>query len=126
MKTYAESKPPTWRRWLNVALRCLHLSAVIILGAGLLGAAIQSTNAALAVAATGLGMFALDTLTHPGHLREASGIAMIAKLALVIWMAVDANVRPVLYWLIVVGSAVFAHAPARFRHADLFPVRRGG
>jgi hypothetical protein len=35
-------------------------------------------------------------------------------------MALDASARLPLFWLIVVGSAVFAHAPARFRHAVLW------
>lgn len=125
MKPDAQTKPSAWRRWLNVALRGLHLSAVIILGAGLLGAAVDSDTAALAVTITGLGMFALDILTHPGHLREAAGLAMLAKLVLVIWMAADVNARPVLFWLIVAGSAVFAHAPAHFRHTRLLPERGG-
>ena len=119
MKADTQAKPPAWRRWLNVALRGLHLSAVIVLGAGLLGAPVDGATAALAVAVTGLGMFALDILTHPGHLREAAGVAMLIKLVLVIWMAADANARPLLFWFIVAGSAVFAHAPARFRHALL-------
>lgn len=119
MKPDAQAKPPAWRRWLNVALRGLHLCAVIVLGAGLLGAPVDGATAALAVAVTGLGMFALDILTHPGHLREAAGVAMLAKLILVVWMAADANARPLLFWFIVAGSALFAHAPARFRHARL-------
>jgi len=35
------------------------------------------------------------------------------------WMAMDAASRPILFWLIVVASAIFAHAPGRFRHAVL-------
>jgi hypothetical protein len=53
-------------------------------------------------------------------LREASGIAVLLKLALVGWMAFDAAMQQVLFWLIVAGSAIAAHAPARFRHAILF------
>jgi len=108
---------PIWRRWLNVLLRGLHLVAVILLGAGLLGAPLATGNAAAAVAATGLAMFAIDTWNKPGHLREVSGLAMLAKLVLVAWMALDASARFALFWLIVAGSAIFAHAPSRFRHA---------
>ncbi len=107
-------------RWMNVILRGLHLVAVILLGAGLLGAPLSGSKAAIAVAASGFAMFLLDIWRKPQHLREAAGIAVMGKLVFVGWMAIDASARPVLFWLIVAGSAISAHAPARFRHAILF------
>jgi hypothetical protein len=104
-------------RWINVILRGLHLVAVILLGAGLLGAPLDAGQAAIAVATTGFAMFGLDLWRKPQHLREAAGLAVLGKLVLVGWMAIDASARPVLFWLIVAGSAISAHAPARFRHA---------
>ena len=106
-------------RWINVILRGLHLVAVILLGAALLGAPQVSTQVAIAVAATGFAMFALDIWRKPQHLREASGMAVLLKLVLVGWMAFDAAAQHYLFWLIVAGSAISAHAPARFRHAVL-------
>ena len=114
------AKPAPWRRWLGVVLRGLHLVTVILLGAALLGAPLAGDTAAGAVAISGFSMFALDLWTNPGHLREASGVAVLAKLLLVGWMALDVGVRPLLFWLIVFGSAVSAHAPASFRHRRLF------
>lgn len=105
------------QRWMNVTLRGLHLVAMILLGAALLGAPVESTPAAIGVAVSGFSMLALDTWRKPSHLREASGIAVLVKLALVGWMAFDASPRLVLFWIVVAGSAVFAHAPASFRHA---------
>ena len=107
-------------RWINVILRGLHLVAVILLGAALLGAPQVGTQVAIAVAATGFAMFALDIWRKPQHLREAAGIAVLLKLVLVGWMALDAAAQHYLFWLIVAGSAISAHAPARFRHAVLF------
>jgi hypothetical protein len=107
-------------RWINVILRGLHLVAVILLGATLLGAPLDAGHTATAVAASGFAMLGLDIWRKPQHLREAAGIAVLLKLALVAWMAIDASTRPVLFWLIVAGSAISAHAPARFRHAILF------
>ena len=106
-------------RWINVILRGLHLVAVILLGAGLLGAPLDAGHAALGVAATGFAMFGLDIWRKPQQLREAAGIAVLLKLVLVGWMAIDPSARPILFWLIVAGSAISAHAPARFRHAIL-------
>jgi hypothetical protein len=107
-------------RWTNVLLRGLHLVAVILLGAALLGAGLDPGHTAGGVAATGFAMFALDIWRKPGHLRETAGCAVLLKLGLVAWMALDAGARPFLFWLIVAGSAISAHAPARFRHAVLF------
>lgn len=106
-----------WLRWINVILRGLHLCAVILLGAALLGAPLADTPVAVAVAATGFAMFALDLWRKPQHLREASGIAVLLKLVLIGWMAFDTAMQQLLFWLIVAGSAISAHAPARFRHA---------
>jgi hypothetical protein len=111
------------RRWINVALRGLHLAAMILLGAALLGAPVAATPATLGVAATGFAMLALDTWSKPGHLREASGIAVLVKLVFVCWMALDESSRLVLFWIVVAGSAIFAHAPAQFRHARLFGIK---
>lgn len=119
MKPKTDTKPPIFRRWLNVVLRGLHLAAVIVLGAALLGAPVAGGSAAAAVAITGISMFAVDTWSHPGHLREVAGIAVMVKLLLVGWMAIDDNLRPLLFWIVVLGSAFSAHAPARFRHRRL-------
>lgn len=111
-------------RWTGVVLRGLHLVAVIVLGAGLLGAPLATLPAVAGVAFTGLAMLALDTWQKPSHLREAAGISVLVKLVVVAWMGFDADLRPMLFWLVVAGSAVFAHAPASFRHAILFGARR--
>jgi hypothetical protein len=107
-------------RWMNVILRGMHLVAVILLGACLLGAAVDDHSAVIGVALTGFAMFALDLWRKPQYLHEVSGFAVPVKLVLVAWMALDASARHVLFWLIVAGSAIFAHAPASFRHASLF------
>lgn len=112
------------QRWLGVLLRGMHLAAVVVLGAALLGAPVSGDQAVLGLWSTGLAMLALDTWSKPAHLREASGVSVLVKLAFVAWMAVDVGSRTVLFWLVVVGSAVFAHAPAKFRHAVVFPPQR--
>ncbi|MFN3884792.1 MAG: hypothetical protein ACK4Q4_08550 [Rhodocyclaceae bacterium] len=106
-----------WLRWINVILRGLHLCAVILLGAMLLGARQENAEIVLAVATTGFAMFALDVWRKPQHLREASGIVVLLKLALIGWMVFNVAMQQSLFWLIVAGSAISAHAPARFRHA---------
>lgn len=113
----AGARPARPGRWLNVGLRGLHQVAVVLLGAALLGAPVAAGTGALAVLATGLILFALDLWSKPGLLQERAGAAVMLKLLLVGWMAVDADARPWLFWLVVAWSTLFAHAPASFRHA---------
>lgn len=104
-------------RWLSVVLRGLHLVTVIALGAALLGAPLDGHIQAMGVLVSGAAMMALDLWAKPHLLKEWSGAALLIKLVLVGWMAADAGLRVPLFWLLVVWSAIFAHAPASFRHA---------
>ena len=44
---------------------------------------------------------------------------MLVKFVLLGWFAADPARRPLLFWLILVFSVIFAHAPASFRHRRL-------
>lgn len=105
------------RRWASVGLRGLHLVTVIGLGAAVLGAPLSAGTQALAVLLSGLAMTAVDFWGDTRLFRDRSGQALLLKLLLVGVMAVSASLREPLFWLIVVWSAIFAHAPASFRHA---------
>lgn len=104
-------------RWLSVVLRGLHLATVILLGAALLHAPLDTGHAAWGVLLSGAALMALDLWTKPHMLMEWSGGALLLKLGIVAWMAVDPHLRPPLFWLLVAWSAIFSHAPASFRHA---------
>lgn len=116
-KDIASKAKPRPARWLGVLLRGLHQVAVVALGAVVLGAPLAAGPQALAVLVSGLALFSLDLATKPGLLRERAGAALLIKLALVAWMAIDDTHRAALFWSIVGGSTLFAHAPASFRHA---------
>lgn len=104
-------------RWLGVVLRGLHLITIIGLGAVLLGAPLDGRLQALGVLLSGAAMMSLDLWVKPQLVTEWSGAALFIKLAVVAWMALDAALRAPLFWLLVGWSAIFAHAPASFRHA---------
>jgi hypothetical protein len=110
------------RRWLSVFLRSAHLVAVIAFAAVLL----QATTAPLpeysgsAVLVTGILIWLLDIWHKPGHLLEGAGLSMLLKLVLIVWMIYSPGLRVSLFWIIVVWSAVFSHAPASFRNARVF------
>lgn len=113
------------QRWLGVFLRSLHLAAVILLGARLLGAPLPAGWPAialpLAVLMTGGALLALDLWSHHDHFFEAAGASVAAKLLLVGWMTIDPGLQLPLFWSIVLWSAIFSHAPASVRHRRLWP-----
>ncbi|MDO8989833.1 MAG: hypothetical protein Q7U91_09385 [Sideroxyarcus sp.] len=109
------------RRWLSVFLRSAHLVAVIAFAAVLLQATptpLQELNGS-AVLLTGVLIWLLDLWHKPGHLVEGAGLSMLLKLALIAWMILSPDLRVPLFWIIVVWSAVFSHAPSSFRNARL-------
>jgi hypothetical protein len=111
------------RRWLSVTLRTLHVMAVIVLGAVVLGATPlpgwSSGWVAGAVVASGLGMLALDLYGNREYLRTVAGLAALGKLVLVLLLAFAPG--PLLFWTVVVLSTVVSHAPATFRHRVIVP-----
>jgi hypothetical protein len=105
-------------------LRGIHLVAVIHLGVGVLGVSTAAAaSGGLAVLFSGLALWALDIWQKPGHLREVAGLSMFLKLALVAWMILAPGLQRALFWLIVIWSAIFSHAPASFRNALWRPQR---
>ncbi|MEZ5614933.1 MAG: hypothetical protein R3E35_06935 [Rhodocyclaceae bacterium] len=108
------------KRWLVNVLRAVHLAGVVGLGAGILADMPEGRWMAFGVAtlASGLTILALDAWSRPGYCREYVGLAMAGKLLLLgILLAWPAQ-RDVLFWLILVLSVLFAHAPASLRHAS--------
>jgi hypothetical protein len=110
------------RRWIIIVLRALHLVAVIALGALLLGAPAHPAwpigTVASAVLTTGFAMLILDVAADRRHLRTVAGLTALAKLALVGGLALSP--APWLFWIVVAISAIVSHAPASFRHAELY------
>ena len=109
------------RRWLSVFLRGAHLVAVIAFGASVLHAqpSAQPEHAGAAVLVSGVLVWLLDLWHRPSHLVEGAGLSMLLKLALLVGMLVAPGLREPLFWIVVVWSAVFSHAPASFRNARL-------
>ena len=103
------------KRWLVNLLRALHLVGVV----GVLGDIPEARWIAFGITAvvSGFIILALDGWSRPGYVREYVGLAMAGKLTLLgILLAWPAQ-RAVLFWLILVLSVLFAHAPASLRHA---------
>lgn len=107
------------KRWLNLCLRTVHIGGIVLLGAALL----NNGDATLGVWVTflsGLVMFASDTWSNPGQLRELAGFGVLIKLALVALMALMPEVALTFFWCILAFSTLLSHAPGDFRHRKLF------
>ncbi|HSQ73587.1 MAG TPA: hypothetical protein VLM87_14325 [Rubrivivax sp.] len=103
-------------RWFSVLLRSLHLAGVVWLGAAVLGAPTGHRGAALLVLGSGALMLVMDLRAGRIALREVAGVAVLVKLVLVAWMVLDARHAVLIFWALVLGSAVTSHAPKGFRH----------
>ncbi len=106
------------RRWLGVLLRAAHLAGVVGVGAGLL-AGVQVHGFLILMVASGVAMAALDAWSNALWLKELAGLSLLVKFVLIGVFVVYEASRPALFWLILVFSVVFAHAPASFRHRRL-------
>jgi hypothetical protein len=107
------------RRWLSVFLRSAHLVAVIAFAAVLLTTTPLPEYSGSAVLITGILIWLLDIWHKPGHLVEGAGLSMLLKLILIVGMIYSPGLRVPLFWIIVIWSGVFSHAPASFRNARL-------
>lgn len=107
------------KRWLNVGLRTLHLVAIVLFGAALLGAGSIAWSAGLVVVSGAL-MFAIDIWANSGHLREVAGFGVLVKLLLVGVAAALPHLALPLFWGLLILSTLLSHAPGSFRHRRLF------
>jgi hypothetical protein len=110
------SKPPAWRRWIAIVLRCAHLAGLVLLGASLLGAPLTARSGAALTLATGLALFVAELADTRIRLGELAGLVVVLKLAAVAWMALDPAVAPLLFWLVLAVSGLMSHAPRPLRH----------
>jgi hypothetical protein len=94
------------------------MGAVVLLGAAVLGGTprLAMTTTGILLLSSGVALLALETWKAPDHLRQFAGAAMVAKLLVALWMVLDPANGEVAFWLMVLWSVVFAHAPASFRH----------
>ena len=106
------------RRWLVVVLRVAHLIGMVGAGAALLHGLPLAAQLpyVLLLLASGVAMMAIDLWTSPAYLTEMAGGAMLVKLVLLAWFALAPPQQLMLFWSILVLSAVIAHAPAWMRH----------
>ena len=118
------SPTPLIERATSVALRTLHLVAVVVLGAALLGAPLARGPAGAAVLASGVLLMLLDLRAARLSLRELAGVVVLLKLAASAWIAWAGQHAIAVFWLLVVLSSLSSHAPRVLRHWRVGPSGR--
>ena len=106
------------KRWLVNLLRAAHLVGVVGIGAEVLAGLPGGHGFAFGLGAlvSGLGMLALDAWSRPSYWREYVGLVMMCKLLLFGALLARPSERAALFWLALVLSVLFSHAPAGVRH----------
>jgi hypothetical protein len=104
---------------INV-LRAFHIAGLAGVSAVVLAAAGNAAAWGGLMAASGLGIVALDAWANPYYFRQAKGLGTLLKIALVILLlSWDAGRLP-LFWFVLAFSVALSHAPRRLRHRQLF------
>jgi len=106
----------SWRRWLSIALRTLHLVGVVLAGVAFLGGGAHAVAGVALMLLSGLALFALDLWQRPDYWREVAGAFILVKLVVLVAMLAAPGLAALLFWFLVVASSVVSHAPHNVRH----------
>ena len=112
----AGNKELSWRRWLSIALRTLHIVGVVLAAIAFLGSGVHAVAGVVLMLLSGFALFAIDLWQRPGLWREVAGAFIFVKLLALAAMLVAPGIAALLFWLLLVTSSVVSHAPHDFRH----------
>lgn len=106
------------RSMLINLLRALHLVGVVGLGVAALGIRpVSETTVFVGILmASGILIAALDRWANPAYLFQLNGLAVLLKVLLLAAVGMLAGFSAALFWAVLVGSVLMAHAPRRLRH----------
>lgn len=102
-------------------LRALHLVGVVGLGAAALGVRpVSETTVYVGIlVASGVFIAALDRWANSAYFFQLSGLAVLLKVLLLAGVGMLAGFNAVLFWALLVGSVLMAHAPRWLRHRKI-------
>lgn len=108
----------SFRRWLGVMLRTLHLLGVCGLMGGVLfrGEAVEWLPYLQLTLVSGIALMLTEIWENPGFLYEVRGAVLGLKFALLGIMALAPDLALPILIAVVVVSGVTSHAPKNFRH----------
>lgn len=110
------TKDLSWRRWVSIVLRTLHLVGVVMAGIAFLGNGDHAVAGVVLMLLSGFALFAFDLWQRPGLWREVAGAFIFVKLLAMLAMLLAPGIAAVLFWLLLVTSSLVSHAPHGFRH----------
>ena len=103
-------------RWLSEALRTAHLAGVVWVGAALVAGQPVDPRASALMVASGVALLLGELRAGRMALLELAGAVVLLKLALMVWMALDARQAAWIFWTLLVASSISSHAPKAWRH----------
>ena len=103
-------------------LRAVHLVGVVGLGAAVVGMrpAAESVGYVAALMGAGIAMAALERWSYPAYFSQLNGLTVLLKVVLLAGTGMLAGFNAALFWAVLVGSVLVAHAPRGVRHRKLF------
>jgi len=113
-------------RWLNIALRSLHLVGIAGLGAGFLYSS-QSEAWRIYLDITlvsGVLLTLLAIWSNASWLLQLRGQAILLKLLLLVFASYWSAAETPLFILVILISGIIAHAPGNVRYYSLIHRRR--
>jgi hypothetical protein len=110
------------KRWVNIALRTVHLLGVAGMGGALLGGVAQSAwrPYLYLTLITGLAMLVLELWSSAIYLLQVRGQATLLKVALVAALPLAPGLEATVVVLAIVISGIVSHAPASVRYYSVF------
>ena len=119
-------RPVPHARLLSVVFRTVHLAAFgLLLGGHAFDAPPASLLPALwLTVGSGVALMGLETAASARWLLEGRGLAVLAKLALLLAVPAAWEHRVPLLLTVVVLAGITSHMPGRFRHASLLGLSR--
>ncbi len=122
----AQSRYFKGQRWVNIALRTLHLLGVAGLGAGFLYAGVdQSWRLYLQLTMlSGTGLILISIWNDGVWLVQLRGQAILLKMLLLGIIPLWPELRQPLFIGIILISGLISHAPANVRYYSLYHRRR--
>jgi len=122
----AESRFFAGQRWINIALRTLHLLGIAGLGAGFLYAGVdESWRGYLTLTLfSGLGLSLLFFWSNGIWLIQLRGQLILLKILLLAAIPLWPAAGPPLFVTVILISGLISHAPADLRYFSLFHGRR--
>lgn len=122
----AESRFFPGQRWVNIALRTLHLVGIAGLGAGFLYAGVDDSwrDYLTLTLFSGVGLSLLFFWSNGIWLIQLRGQLILLKILLLASISLWPEAAPALFVSVILISGLVSHAPADLRYYSLYHRRR--